>query len=166
MSDINSNNLTNPNGLGNLITIGDVIALFDLILPDQPLYLSKWNVITKGEVISSCPTSLLGNNLAIKTEANLLIENLGDRVTVYNIEAFFLDTCHKKRISATNLLVHAKDCMKNDFIVLDKGDVRAVKIIALLLFQEKSIPRKSIKELELVFHGTGKTISKIFSLNR
>ena len=69
----------------------------------------------------------------------------------------------KQRISVTNLLINTNNC-KNDFIVLDKGDVISINIIAVLLCHNKSIPLQSIKNLELVFSGTGSSINKVFPL--
>ena len=47
MSDQKDSNL---NSSGQLITIGDLISILNHILPNQPSYVDKWDVISKGKV--------------------------------------------------------------------------------------------------------------------
>ena len=148
MSDKNGSNL---GGTDESITISDLISILNLILANKPSYVDKWNVIAKGKIKSSILTSLL-------------IENLGDRVTIYDIKAYFIDDCTKQRISASNLLINTNSCKKNDFIVLDKGDVVLINIIALLQCNNKDFSLQSIKNLELMFSGTSSSKNKIFPL--
>ena len=79
------------------------------------------------------------------------------------LKPYFINDCNKQRISVTNLLINTNNS-KNDFIVLDKGDVISINIIAVLVCHNKSIPLQSIKNLELVFYGTGSSVNKIFPL--
>jgi hypothetical protein len=161
MPDKNGSNL---GGTGESITISDLIAILNLILANKPTYVDKWNVIAKGKVKSSILTNIWGNKITLKAESNLLIENLGDRVTIYDIEAYFIDDCKKQRISATNLLINTNSCKKNDFIVLDKGDVILINIIAVLQCHNKDFSLQSLKNLELIFSGTSSSKNKIFPL--
>lgn len=161
MSDKNGSNL---GGTGEFINIADLIAIFDLILTNTPVYVDKWNVIAKGKVKSCILTNIFGNKIVLKAEANLLIENLGDRVTIYDINAYFFDDGKKQRISATNLLINTNSCKKNDFIVLDKGDVILINIIAVLQCHNKDFSLQSLKNLELMFSGTSSSKNKIFPL--
>ena len=78
------------------------------------------------------------------------------------LKPYFINDCNKQRISVTNLLINKNNSKKNDFIALDKGDVISMNIIAVLLCHNKSIPLQSIKNLELVFSGTGSSVNKIF----
>lgn len=160
MSDQKDSNL---NSSSPLITVGDLISILNHVLPNQTSYVDKWDVIPKGQVKCRTLTNLFENKVVLKTEANLLIKNLGDRVTVYEIKAYFNNDCNKQRISATNLLININNS-KNDFIVLDKGDVISINIIAVLVCHNKSIPLQSIKNLELVFSGTGRTVKKVLPL--
>ena len=121
-------------------------------------------MIPKGKVKCRTLTNIFENQVVLKTEANLFIKNLGDRVTIYDIEAYFINNCNKQRISVTNLLINTNNSKKNNFIVLDKGDVISINSIAVLLCHNKSIPLQSIKNLELVFYGTGSSVNKIFPL--
>lgn len=164
MVDKNDNNGNNSGFPYAAITIADLIGILNLIFDYESLYVDNWSVTTKGKVQSSILSDIFGNRITLKTEANLLIENLGDRVTIYDIEAFFIDDCQKQRISATNLLIDTNSSKKNDFIVLDKGDVVSINIIAMLRLHRKDFPLQSIKNLELVFSGTGSSINKIFPL--
>ena len=47
MSDKNGSNL---NSSGQSITVWDLISILNHILPSQPSYVDKWNVISKGKV--------------------------------------------------------------------------------------------------------------------
>ena len=161
MSDKNGSNL---GGTDEPITISELISILNLILANKPSYVDKWNVITKGKIKSSILTNIFGDKIALKAESNLLIENLGDRVTIYDIKAYFIDDCTKQRISANNLLINTNSCKKNDFIVLDKGDVVLINIIALLQCNNKDFSLQSIKNLELMFSGTSSSKNKIFPL--
>ena len=63
-----------------------------------------------------------------------------------------------------NLLINTNSCKKNDFIVLDKGDVVLINIIELLQCNNKDFSLQSIKNLELMFSGTSSSKNKIFPL--
>ena len=84
----------------NPLLFRSLYTILNLILANKPSYVDKWNVITKGKIKSSILTNIFGDKIELKAESNLLIENLGDRVTIYDIKAYFIDDCTKRRISA------------------------------------------------------------------
>src|SRR6476620_4703390 len=81
MSDQKDSNL---NSSGQLITVGDLISILNHIVPNQPSYVDNWDVIPKGKVKCRTLTNNFENQVVLKTEANLFIGNLGDRVTIYD----------------------------------------------------------------------------------
>lgn len=151
----------NDGFLGEAISISDLIAVIALILDNRPSYTSDWKVIQKGEPTSYILTNAFWNKIVFQTKANVVIENLGDRTTIYDMEACFI-TENGKRLSPENLLVNGKSghCP----IILDTGDAVVLQITAVLRDCSRAA-LKSLEKLELIISGTGSTVKKVFPIN-
>ena len=152
----------NSNEIGALISIADFLAIIDL-LNEQQSYVSEWNIIDNGKVLTTTLPTILGNRIRVKTEVNIYIENLGDRVTIYDIKACFIDK-QKQKISAHELFIHTNGYQRNKFIVLEKGDVVSIKLTAILLSRHIDYSIDSLEHLELLIMATGGSKNKTISL--
>lgn len=161
MPNKNEGNLSNNE---NSITVSDLITILDFIFANQPVYVDKWNVFAKEKVKYRVVTNIFGNKTALKAEANLLIKNFGDRTTIYNIKANFIDGNKNQKTPATDFWINTNYCQKDGSIVLEKGDVISINIIAISRFQNKVETSISRTNLELIFYGTARSIKKIFPL--
>ena len=152
----------NSNEIGALSSIADFLAIIDL-LNNQQSYVSEWNIRDNGKVLTTTIPNILGSRIRIKTEVNVYIENLGDRVTIYDIKADFIDK-QKQKIVAHELFIHTNGYLINKCIVLEKGDVVSIKLTAILLSRHIDYSIDSLEHLEILFMATGGSKNKTISL--
>ncbi|MTH55306.1 hypothetical protein GKZ89_18080 [Bacillus mangrovi] len=122
----------------------ELLSFLSSILPENKGYYSCWNVILKNsEVRRIFPSA--GMRQGIMVRSRLVIENLGDRVTIYQAEGVFRNLADQQIFPADRTAICGKS-----FRVLDKGDAASLTIDAWLLRDSRCV-----KQLELIIRGTG-----------
>ena len=148
---------SNSNEIEKTITLADFLAIIDTLSAsaNQSFYINKWAIFEKEKATTSILTNIFGKRTGLKVNIILLIENVGDRLTVYDIKAFFINERKKQRMAADSLMIHSNSLNSDDFVVIEKGEVALMNIAAILNNQQIEIPLDSFENLELFFMATG-----------